>query len=185
MKSPEVYSLLKIELAPWFKSEGFKRAKGLLSWTRPHGDAHIVVWCQVSQYGWDPYAGSQFIVEFQRSSEPVIGYGYKNAHRERIALLLSPEEREEVRRIQNSVIASLQHPPANHPILHFTQEVTDIYVKQFKAVSEPYPERNDIWFRYASPEHITQWAHFIIGRLPKCVAIAESWSNLSMPANVF
>ena len=99
MKSPEVYALLKSHLAPWFKSAGFKRAKGFLSWSRPHGDGHVVVWCQISQDGWDSYAGSKFAVEFQRSTEPVVGA--HPARRRRLAAFLSPEEREEVRSIQN------------------------------------------------------------------------------------
>jgi hypothetical protein len=173
MKSPEVYSQLKLELAPWFKSAGFKRAKGLLGWSRPHGDAHVVVWCQISQDGWDSYAGSKFVVELQLSSEPVIGGHY--AHRQRFALFLSPEEREEVRRIQNEVIAGLHHPPANYPTLQISQQVTDWYLAKFKLVNEPYPEREDIWFRYESPEHVTRWAQFIIGKLPKCMSVIEGW----------
>jgi hypothetical protein len=109
----------------------------------------------------------------------VIGAGDKDARRERIASFLSPEEREEIRSIQNAIIASLQYPPKSHPILHVAQEVTEIYLKEFKAVSESYPEQSDIWFRYASPEHIARWAHFILGKLPKCIAVAEAWPHLS------
>lgn len=180
MKSPEVYSQLKSELGPWFKSTGFKRAKGLLGWSRPHDDAHIVVWCQISQDGWDSYAGSKFIVEFQRSPEPMIGG--RHTGRQRFGLFLSPEEREEVRMIQNEVIAGLHRPPASHPTLHVSQQVTDWYLAQFKLVSEPYPERHDIWFRYALPEHVTRWAEFIIGKLPKCVGVVEGWANKSLQA---
>jgi len=175
MKSPEVYSQLKSELAPWFKTAGFKRAKGLLGWSRPHGDAHIVVWCQISQDGWDSYAGSKFVVEFQRSTEAIIGTHH--ARRQRLASILSPEDREEVRSIQNAVIAALHRPPSSHPTLHVSQQVTDWYLEKFKPVSEPYPERHDIWFRYASPEHVTRWAHFIIGKLPKCISVVEGWAN--------
>src|SRR5580658_9432206 len=128
MKSPEVYLLLKSELAPWFKSGGFERAKGFLGWSRPHGDAHTVVWCQVSQSGWDRYAGSEFVVEFQRSLGPVIGG--LNARRGRFGSFLSPKEREEVRSIQNTVIAALHFPPTSHPILHVAQQVTDLYLKK-------------------------------------------------------
>jgi hypothetical protein len=171
--------LLKSEVAPWFRSEGFKRVKGFLGWFRPQGEAYTVIWFQVSRDGWDKYAGSKFVLEFQRSSEPVIGAGDKDARRERIASFLSPEEREEIRSIQNAIIASLQYPPKSHPILHVAQEVTEIYLKEFKAVSESYPEQSDIWFRYASPEHIARWAHFILGKLPKCIAVAEAWPHLS------
>jgi hypothetical protein len=178
MKSPEVYSLLKSELAPWFKSGGFKRAKGFLGWSRPHGDAHTVVWCQVSQSGWDRYAGSGFVVEFQRSPDSVIGG--LNARRERFSSFLSPEEREDVRRIQNQVIAELHVPPASYPVLHVAQQVTDIYLKQFKTVTEPYPRQHDIWFRYASPEHVIRWAGFILGKLPAFISVVEGWPEQSI-----
>src|ERR1035437_6130046 len=160
MESPEVYSQLKSELTPWFKAAGFKRAKGLLGWSRPHSDAHIVVWCQISQDGWDPYAGSKFVMEFQRSSELIIGNHH--ARRQRIASFLTPATREEVRRIQNATIASLHCAPESHPALHVSQQVTDWYLEKFKLVSEPYAEKQDIWFRYASPEHVSWWSRFII-----------------------
>jgi hypothetical protein len=175
MKSPEVYSQLKSVLAPWFKSAGFKRAKGTLGWCHPHGDSHIVIWCQVSQSGWDEYTGSQFTVEFQRSPGPEIGAGGPHTRRERFGFFLSPEEREEVRSIQNEVIAGLQRRPASHPSLHVSQEVTDWYLAKFKPVSEPFTERHDIWLRYASPNHVSRWAHFIAGKLPKCLEVIERW----------
>ena len=178
MKSPEVYSQLKSELAPWFTSEEFKRAKGLLGWSRPYADAHIVVWCQISQDGWDAYAGSKFVVEFQRSPKPVIG-GH-NARRARFGFFLRPEEREEVRNIQNSVIAALRCPPANHPALHVSQQVADWYLEKFKPVREPYPEQYDIWLRYASANDVTRWAHFILNKLPRCIDAVEGWANKPM-----
>jgi hypothetical protein len=60
MKSPEVYAALKDHLAPSFQAAGFKRAKAMLSWARPQQNHHFVVWFQVSQDGWDSYAGSKF-----------------------------------------------------------------------------------------------------------------------------
>jgi hypothetical protein len=177
MKSPEVYSHLKLVLAPWFKSAGFKRAKGFLGWSRPHADSHIVVWCQVSQSGWDAYAGSQFVVEFQRSPQPEIGGGGRLTRRQRFTHFLSSEEREEIRRIQNEVIAGLHSPPPSHPALQVSQQVSDWYLAQFKPVREPYPERHDIWFRYTSPEHVSRWAHFIAAKLPRCIEVVEGWPN--------
>jgi hypothetical protein len=180
MKSPEVYAQLRTELAPWFKANGFKRAKGLLSWSRPHGDAHVVVWCQISQDGWDNYAGSKFVVEFQRSTEPIVGA--HPARRQRLASLLSPADREYVRTIQNAVIASLGRPPKSHPALQVSPSVTEWYLGQFNQVAEPYPERHDIWLRYASPQHVDQWAKFILQKLPECIGAVEAW-GLTPPSS--
>ena len=98
MKSTEAYRVLRTHLAPVFRDLGFKRAKGLLSWTRPHGERHLVVWCQVSQYGWNDYSGSQFTVEFQLSDEAVVGIF--STRRERFPRMLDDNGREEIRTIQ-------------------------------------------------------------------------------------
>jgi hypothetical protein len=106
--------------------------------------------------------------------------GYLKSHRQRFAKFLSQGEREEVRSIQNAVIAELHRPPASHPFLHVSQEFSNMYLKGFEAVRDPYPERHDIWFRYASPEHISWWTRFILGKLPKYIAVAEEWPNQFM-----
>lgn len=175
MKSPEVYALLKSELAPWFKSDGFKRAKGPLSWYRECGSAYIVVWFQISRGGWDSHSGSKFVVGFQKSKKPVVGANPSISNR--LADFLSKSEREEVRNIQNRVIADLQPPPQDHPTLHISSDVTKWYLEKFREVSAPYRENEDIWLRYYSPQHVSSWASFIEPKLPECVSIAESWSS--------
>jgi len=174
MKSSEVYAILKQELDPLLKASGFKRAKSLLSWSRPHDGQHIVVWCQVSQDGWDDFAGSKFVVEFQRSGEPIVGA--HPARRQRLASLLADGEREEIRRIQNAVISNLRRPAPTHPNLHISPEVTKSYLAKFELVREPYPERHDIWLRYAMAEHVHNWGRFVAEKLPGCVRELESWS---------
>jgi hypothetical protein len=172
MKSAEVYALLKEGLGPWFKASEFKRADTLLSWTRPHGDLHIAVWCQVSQDGWDRYAGSQFVVEFQLAPEPIVGVG---GSRQRLAAFLNAEQRESARRIQNEVIASLQVPPKTHPALQVSPGTTKSYLAKFNSVVVPYPEGHDIWLRYIRLEHVSRWAQFILPLLPGCVSAVEAW----------
>ncbi|MFK2877181.1 hypothetical protein [Rhodanobacter hydrolyticus] len=172
MKSTEVYSQLRAELGPWLKSLGFKRAKGLLSWSRQYGEMQTVVWFQISQSGWEAYSGSQFVVEFQRSLEP--RGGTIGGRRQRLAAFLSELEREEVRSIQNSIIASLSHPPHNHPFLHVSPTVSEHYLKQFRPVTTPYSEGQDIWFRYASPEHVGTWSKFFLRKLPQCFEKIEA-----------
>lgn len=171
LKSTEVYSLLRAEVGPWFKEAGFKRVKQMLGWSRPHGDKHVVVWFQVSQDGWDAYAGSKFVVELQHSAEPRIG-GHPNGRR-RMGELLTPQEREEVRAIQNRVISALRRPPSNHPLLRGAPDLAKYYRAKFKTVDERYSENEDIWFRYAAPEHVTQWARYIREKLPRCIADIE------------
>jgi len=173
MNAVETYSLLKSEIGPWFKSQGFKRSKGLLGWYSPHGGIETVVWCQVSREGWDHHAGSKFTVELQRSAEPLVGAS--PAQRERFVRLLTCDDLEEIRSIQNAVIDGLCCPGLGHPTLQISASVAEWYLKKFEKIREPYSSGEDIWFRYASPEHVTLWARFIARKLPKCVALVEEW----------
>jgi hypothetical protein len=174
MKSTELYRLLRQELDPIMKAAGFKRAKAFLSWSRPHGDQHVVVWCQASRSGWDDLSGSQFVVEFQLSREPIVG-AYPS-RRARIAELLDDRDREAARSLQNAVVSRLRRPSPSHPKLHISPEVTKWYLARFVPVPEPYAEGQDIWFRYACAEDVLNWAKFIAERLGACVRQVESWS---------
>jgi hypothetical protein len=173
MKSTEAYRVLRTHLAPVFQGAGFKRAKGLMSWIRPHSERYLVVWCQVSQSGWDDYAGSKFTVEFQLSDEAVLGA--KSVHRRRFPTMLDDNGRDEMRTIQNRVIASLRRPPANHPLLHAGETIGAYYLKSFQRIDQPYSERDDIWLRYGCEEHLVTWARLIINHLPSCLKQAEAW----------
>jgi hypothetical protein len=173
MKSTEAYRVLRTHLAPIFQDAGFKRAKALLSWMRPQRGRYLVVWCQVSQSGWDDCAGSQFTVEFQLSDEAIVGA--KSVRRGRFPKMLDDSGREEIRTIQNGVIASLQRPPANHPLLHAGETIPAYYLKDFQRIDQPYSERDDIWLRYGCEEHLVTWARLIINHLPSCLKQAEAW----------
>lgn len=177
MKSQELYSALRVHLAPLLKASGFKGATTMLSWLRSRGALYEGVCCQADQRGWDTYAGSKFILEFQLGPEPVIGG--QTVCRRRIGELLSTTEREEARAIQNRVIASLRRPPKSYPVLNVCEEVSTLYLREFDLVNEPYGERDDIWFRYASKEDVDRWAKFLIDRLPNCLRQVETWDELT------
>jgi len=179
MKRTEVIAQLGSELGPWFESAGFKRthqaSPGMISWSRPHGDEYTTVWCQISQDKWDRYRGSKFVVDFQLAPETEAGA--LGTARKRIARMLDEEQRETVRQIQNRVISSLSKPPKTHRNLNISSEISEWYLAHFEPVAEPYPEHLDIWFRYAKPEHVSQWAQFVLQLLPECVREIEmlSW----------
>jgi hypothetical protein len=172
MKSPEVYAALKDQLAPLFQAAGFKRAKATLSWAQPQQNSHLVVWFQVSQDGWDSYAGSKFTVEFQLSNEAIVGA--RHIHRQRFPTMLDASGREEIRTIQNKVIASLRYPPPHHPPMQVS-DLRSWYLQKFQKLDQPYGDRDDIWLRYGSRHDVTTWASFIASKLPDCLLRAESW----------
>jgi hypothetical protein len=175
MKSSKVYAALKEHLAPVLRTAGFKRAKAMLSWARPQQDKYLVMWCQVSQDGWDSYAGAKFTVEFQLSDEPIVGA--RHIRRQRFPKMLDSTGREEIRTIQNKVIASLQYPPAHYPALHTSETVRAWYLEKFRRIDHPYGDLDDIWLRYGSEEHLATWAQFIIRKLPDCFEQAETWAS--------
>jgi hypothetical protein len=173
MKSTEVYRVLKEHLAPAFHAAGFKRAKAMLSWARPQRERYLVVWCQVSQDGWDDCAGSKFTVEFQLSYTPIVGAPHDR--RQRLPTMLDGQGREEIRSIQNLVIESLPTPPSSHPTLHISEAVRTWYLDKFRRVDHPYGDQDDIWLRYRDKEHVATWAQFIIRNLPRCLDRADGW----------
>jgi hypothetical protein len=174
MKSNEVYRQLRQDLGLWFKSSGFKRGNSMLSWVRQIGDAFIVVWFQVSQFGFEPYSGSQFIVEFQKSSEPIVGS--MRGRRKRISGFLSEAEREDVRKIQNQVIEALRKPPEDYVLLRMQDALSERYRRNFEPIGLPYPDGSDIWFRYATPADVSSWSSFIRNKLPDCITEIEAWA---------
>jgi hypothetical protein len=172
MKSTAVYASIKSELVPLFKSLGFSREKALLSWARKQNGLHTVLWCQVSRDGWDVYAGSKFVVELQRSESPEVGA--RSTTRARMAKLLTDEQRGEVWRLQNQVISDLVRPPETYPTLHVSPEVTKWYLNKFDLVPARYRADDDVWLRYAKPEHVKMWAELLLRILPGCVAAIEA-----------
>jgi hypothetical protein len=172
MKSTEVYAAIRDGLGPSLKSLGFKREKAFLSWSRQQAGQYTVLWCQVSRDGWDDSAGSKFVVEFQRSESPEAGA--PSSARFRLAKLLSDEQRAEIWRLQSQVIASLARPLRTHSMLHVSPEVTRWYLEKFEPLRGAYSSGEDLWLRYAQPEHVQMWADFLCHVVPDCVEAIET-----------
>jgi hypothetical protein len=167
MKSGEVYKVVRSSLALWCKANGFKRSKGgMAGWCRPQGAHHVVFWFQCSQSGWDAWAGSKLIVEFQLSGEQVPGYGIRH----RLQYFLTDAELEKVRTIQNTVISRYKKPPADHPILQMEERVASWYRSQFDPVKGKYAATDDLWLRYGEESDVKRWCEFILELLPRIVA---------------
>jgi hypothetical protein len=165
MKSTELYRLLLTEIGAPLKALGFKRQRSFLSWSRPLAGLNTVIWFQVSRDGWDEYAGSQFVVELQRSEgdEP----GMPAVQRMRLAKLIDDEARERIRILQNDVIRSLHRAPSTYALFQVSPEVTGWYLKKFEQHRLPYDAAEDLWFRFAEPEHVKRWGKLIVELLPE------------------
>ncbi len=167
MRSTDVYRTARQILAPWCKARGFKRAKtGMLGWYELTDSGYLTFWLQVSQDGWDAYAGSEFTVELQMSDQAVVGTGQI---RRRLFDLLTDHELRRATDLQNTVIAKLKRPPPEYDVLHISQEIAEWNLRKFEPTSEPYTRWDDTWLRYADTEDVQTWARFLLDVLPRAV----------------
>jgi hypothetical protein len=91
--------------------------------------------------------------------------------------MLDASGREEIRRFQNEVIASLHYPPSHHTTLQISESTRAWYLAKFQKIDQPYGEKEDIWLRYGTKEHVTTWASFIARKLPACLRQTETWDG--------
>src|SRR5919109_811870 len=146
MKSTEVYKEARQVLAPWCKQQGFKRIPGgMLGWVKHKDNKYVVFWLQCKQSGWDYYAGSSFVVEFQFSPSPRIGAYGADCVRDRLPHFLTEEELGRVREMQNRVIGKLPQPADDYFVLQLEERVVRGYLDMFKPVEQPYAATDDIW----------------------------------------
>lgn len=158
-----MYAIGRTVLAPWCKQHGFKRNKsGRLGWYKAVDDGFLAFWLQCSMDGWDGYAGSKFVIEFQLAPTPDLYHG----RRARFAQLASADQLTEAWRLQNRVIAKLPKPPGDYFIFGMEGKFVDWYLSKFQPVTEEYTNHSDIWFRYHDAEDVTIWAHFLLDALP-------------------
>jgi hypothetical protein len=138
----------------------------MLGWQKPIGKEFIAFWFQCSQDGWDDFAGSKFIVEFQISKLPEL---YSGRLRRRLPRFLKEEELEQVRTMQNRVISKLSKPDRSHYIFEASEEVVAWYLQRFERIERPYRNSEDIWLRYKDESDAKMWATFVLEVLPRAL----------------
>jgi hypothetical protein len=67
----------------------------------------------------------------------------------------------------------LHRAPETHVALQVSPDVTKWYLRKFELQSVPYKSGDDVWFRYARPEHVAVWADFLASVLPDCLRAIE------------
>ena len=169
LDSRGVYAIARSVLGPVMKEAGFKHERGMLSWTRPQEGEHLTIWLQVSQYGFDPYRGSKFTVEFQLGAESAVGSGGDSV---RFCRLLRAGELEVVRARQNRVIAGLPDLPAAR-LGGLSPDLRD-YHRRPEPVYSP---RDDVWFRYRSGRDIEAWSTYLAAMMPTAIERFLIWAQ--------
>jgi hypothetical protein len=164
LSSRHAYGILRESVSQRCKAAGFGRIRGaMLGYWRAREDLYDVFWFQVSQDGWDRWAGSKFTLELQRGPAPEPGAGRT---RVRFGLLLSEGERALARELQNRVIAKLHPPPAGHDVYGMAETVRRHYLSKFDLLRTPLREREDLWPRYGDREDVAAWGAFFRTCLP-------------------
>ncbi len=182
MKAAEVHKIIRDAWGPWFRLQGYKRLKsGIAGWFHPVDSMYTTLWVQIDWHGWDPYAGSQFAVNLQLSLKPETWTGMLNRRLPQILTedqpkLLTDEQLEEVRLMQNHVIAKLRRPPPDYYVLHIDDDVNEWYLGNFEPITEPYKHSDDVWFRYGDEEDVRMWAGFVLAILPTALPNFEAWA---------
>lgn len=167
MYAAEVYKIARNVLAPWCKQHGFKRTKSrVLGWYRPVEDGFLVFWLQCSTQGWDDYAGSKFVVGFNLVDRPEAN-SYYGTRWKRLPHLLTQAQLDEVKQLQNRVIAKLTPPSRDYYIFDLDQKIVDWYLRKFEPITEDYTPSSDIWLRYHDRDDVIMWAEYLVAVLPE------------------
>lgn len=101
--------------------------------------------------------GTQFTVE--------IFCSFEVDDRERLFFLLNVEELEEMRTIQNRMVARL--PPMPVDIPSYFRLHHDLRQRDRQMVDEPFYPRHDVWMRYRDEEDLLAWTPFVARLLPQ------------------
>jgi hypothetical protein len=160
-----VHREARAALGPGFAADGFERLRSvsIAAWVRPAGEQFIVCWVQPSRHpdssGW---YGTKFTIEFRRGARPAVAV---NGPGVRFCNLLDDDGREQVRAVQNAIIARMPPPPA-HVLDQLTAGALDWYLSQGRQVATAYSPRDDVWFRHRDTQDLAGWFRLLPALLP-------------------
>ncbi len=165
--APDIHAVIRDALDPVVRPLGYvgKRA-GAAGWSLK--EDRLFFKFHLHPKAKDPYAGGEFIIEFERT--PAEGPGGALSGRARFDQLLTPAELESVVEHQNDVIASLPHPPAGH-VASYPEPLRETYL-QFFDPQGTFPP-GDLWLRFRTLDDVRSWLHLIAGMLPSVLGRAR------------
>jgi len=170
VSSTDLYANLRRALDPSMKAASYKRLKGSRpAWSGALGNKVVVVHFAVSQSGWSAAYGSQFTLNFDLHDKPV---AYNSAHLKRLGKLLSPEDLELVRELDNAVLKSLPGPRRGDPLSALPADVLLQLKLSHSPRAAPYSAGQDIWMHYYSLDDVATWARFLE---PRMVSMASAY----------
>jgi hypothetical protein len=173
MKNRRSVELIQELLSPAMETCRFSKVGSeQLAWSRPSGEDQTTVWVQLDKNGWDDLWGSMYAVEFQKDKSDQPGAGDLMS-RQRIGYLLEGHpEIEELRVINNQVIATLPG------FIKEQQEFVEmdgerVLLLGYEQVHHPYQLAEDIWLHFYDEKDLIQWGQFLSARLERLASIFE------------
>jgi hypothetical protein len=159
--SRDLYARLRESLSPSLKADGFKRLKGsTLGWTRPSAQGMTNLWFQCDRYGWDNALGSSFTLEYRVAAGASAAPGSIKSL-QRFPTLLSVEELETARHINNDVLKVLPEIGPGHPYNALPAEYLEAVMRKYRPQDEPYNPNLDPWMHFYTLGHLDRWAEFL------------------------
>jgi hypothetical protein len=153
------------QLEPSLLALGFSRAKKV-RWRRQGLEVRAVV---DSKAG-DPFRGSAFTLEFERSDDGRFEVGL--AGRARVGELLDATQARRLLALRNDIASRLPRPTAEH-LAAIPESLRSEYLKPFDPVEElespPF-----FWMRFTNPEQLGEWCVLLSELMPELTARAES-----------
>jgi hypothetical protein len=124
-----------------------------------------MLWFQPDRWNGPDSAGFKFTVELRLAGRPVL---YAAGPRARLPALLTGNEREELRRLENRVIAKLPVPePA--ALRALPEELRRAMLEDRRPRLRPYDRDADIWFRQQDRDDLDVLLAFIARVLPSAI----------------
>jgi hypothetical protein len=173
-KRVQFFKWLRTELGPLLEAAGFAEvrddssaASHILYFERPTAPGgKLGLWFQGDvKAGYVEIYGTSFTVEFYRSSDrrnPDWIMKLKPQDRKRIFYLLSDEQREEMREIQNQMIRRLPTEAKGYGSDRLHKKLREL-------VTEPFNPLHDRWMRYRDEQDLLAWTAFLRRVLPDVI----------------
>jgi hypothetical protein len=169
LKAAELHRLARIELGPALEGLGFRRLpkSSVAAWLRAEGDRWVMLHVQASTSN-SAADGFAFTVELRLTREPVL-YAVGRPMI-RLPKLMTDDQRERLRHVENRVIAKLPAPDPGILAALGSGEARDAYLDRRKPRLEPYDRERDIWFRYLDANDAIEDLELCQEALPAAIA---------------
>ena len=79
--------------------------------------------------------------------------------------MLSDDDLETVRLLNNKVLESLPDLSPGNPVLAIREDLREALLRAYAPRTEPYSRNGDIWLHYYTHAHIGAWADFLGPRI--------------------